>query len=125
MALSRSWRTRLRADCIRGVNADCHAARESIGSAPLGQAAQGVAASPGDWIPIAREDGSVVRFRVEGLERWPKAAFPTRRVFGDTHTATLRLVTCSGNFDPSTGHYVDKTIMYAARPRVRQPRRRQ
>jgi Sortase domain len=79
----------------------------------------------GDWIRIARADGSVVRFRVEGLERWPKAAFPTRRVFGDTHTATLRLVTCSGNFDPSTGHYVDNTIVYAARPRVRQPRRGQ
>jgi sortase (surface protein transpeptidase) len=79
----------------------------------------------GDWIRIARADGSVVRFRVEGLERWPKAAFPTRRVFGDTHTATLRLVTCSGNFDASTGHYVDNTIVYAARPRVRQPRREQ
>ena len=73
----------------------------------------------GDWIRIARADGSVVRFRVEGLERWPKAAFPTRRVFGNTDTATLRLVTCSGNFDPSTGHYVDNTIVYAARPRVR------
>jgi hypothetical protein len=73
----------------------------------------------GDWIRIGRADGSVVRFRVEGLERWPKAAFPTRRVFGGTHTAALRLVTCSGNFDPSTGHYVDNTIVYAARPRVR------
>ena len=49
----------------------------------------------GDWIRIARADGSVVRFRVEGLERWPKAAFPTRRVFGGTQTAALRLVTCS------------------------------
>ena len=73
----------------------------------------------GDWIRIGRADGSVVRFRVEGLERWPKAAFPTRRVFGGTQTAALRLVTCSGNFDPSTGHYVDNTIVYAARPRVR------
>ena len=73
----------------------------------------------GDWIRIGRADGSVVRFRVEGLERWPKAAFPTRRVFGNTHRATLRLVTCSGNFDPSTGHCVDNTIVYAARPRVR------
>ena len=73
----------------------------------------------GDWIWIGRADGSVVRFRVEGLERWPKVAFPTRRVFGDTDAATLRLVTCSGNFDPSTGHYVDNTIVYAARPRVR------
>jgi sortase (surface protein transpeptidase) len=74
----------------------------------------------GNLIRIRRADGSVVRFRVEGLERWPKAAFPTRRVFGKTRVAALRLVTCSGNFDPSTGHYVDNTIVYA----VRVPERR-
>jgi hypothetical protein len=73
----------------------------------------------GDLIRIGRADRSVVRFRVQGLERWPKAAFPTRRVFGRTRLAALRLVTCSGNFDPSTGHYVDNTIVYATRVRVR------
>jgi sortase (surface protein transpeptidase) len=72
----------------------------------------------GDLIRIGRTDGSVVRFRVEGTERWPKAAFPTRRVFGRTRLAALRLVTCSGNFDASTGHYVDNTIVYATRIRV-------
>ena len=69
----------------------------------------------GNVIRISRADGSVVQFRVEGLERWPKAAFPTRRVFGRTRGSVLRLVTCSGNFDSSTGHYVDNTIVYAAR----------
>jgi hypothetical protein len=76
----------------------------------------------GDLIRIRRADGSVVRFRVEGLERWPKAAFPTRRVFGKTRIAALRLVTCSGEFDASTGHYVDNTIAYAARVPVRRGR---
>ena len=73
----------------------------------------------GDLIVIRRADRSVVRFRVEGLERWPKAEFPTRRVFRPTRISTLRLVTCSGNFDASTGHYVDNTIVYAARVPVR------
>jgi sortase family protein len=73
----------------------------------------------GDLVRVGRADGSVVRFRVEGLERWPKATFPTRRVFGRTHTSTLRLVTCSGAFDRASGHYVDNTIVYAARVRVR------
>jgi hypothetical protein len=73
----------------------------------------------GDVIRIRRADGSVVRFHVEGLERWPKAAFPTHRVFGTTRTSALRLVTCSGDFDASIGHYVDNTIVYAARARVR------
>ena len=73
----------------------------------------------GNIIRVGRVDGSVVRFRVEGLERWPKAEFPTHRVFRPTRISTLRLVTCSGNFDASTGHYVDNTIVYAARVRVR------
>jgi hypothetical protein len=73
----------------------------------------------GDIIRVERADRSVVRFRVEGLERWPKAEFPTRRVFRPTRISTLRLVTCSGNFDRSTGHYVDNTIVYAARVQVR------
>ena len=73
----------------------------------------------GNIIRIARADGSVVRFRVEGLERWPKAEFPTHKVFRRSRLAALRLVTCSGNFDASTGHYVDNTIVYAARVRVR------
>jgi len=73
----------------------------------------------GNLISIARADGSVARFRVEGLERWPKADFPTRKVFRPTRISTLRLVTCSGNFDTSTGHYVDNTIVYAARVPVK------
>ena len=76
----------------------------------------------GNVISIRRAGGSVVRFRVEGLERWPKSAFPTRRVFGRRpRISVLRLVTCSGNFDESTGHYVDNTIVYAARVPVRRP----
>ena len=70
----------------------------------------------GNVISISRAGGSVVRFRVEGLERWPKSDFPTRRVFGrKPRISVLRVVTCSGNFDRSTGHYVDNTIVYAAR----------
>ncbi len=56
-----------------------------------------------------------MRFRVEGTERWPKDEFPTRRVFGPTRVATLRLITCSGDFDASTGHYVDNTVVFAVR----------
>ena len=70
----------------------------------------------GNVISIRRADHTTVRFRVEGLERWPKSEFPTQRVFGRRSTiSVLRLVTCSGNFDSSTGHYVDNTIVYAVR----------
>jgi hypothetical protein len=70
---------------------------------------------PGNRILVRRADGSTARFRVNGLERWPKSEFPTRRVYGRTRGPVLRLVTCSGNFDASAGHYVDNTIVFASR----------
>ncbi|HEY2603000.1 MAG TPA: class F sortase [Thermoleophilaceae bacterium] len=69
----------------------------------------------GDLIRIRRADGSAVNFRVQGLERWPKVDFPAGKVFEHTRGATLRLITCSGSFDRASGHYIDNTIVYAAR----------
>jgi Sortase domain len=68
----------------------------------------------GDKIVIRGAHGRTVRFRINGLERWPKAAFPTRRVYGRTRGSVLRLVTCSGAFNASSGHYVDNTIVFAS-----------
>jgi sortase (surface protein transpeptidase) len=75
----------------------------------------------GDSIAITRADHSVIHFKVQGLETWPKASFPTKRVFGRTRTATLRLITCSGPFNSSSGHYVDNTIVYAVHPPRQRP----
>jgi LPXTG-site transpeptidase (sortase) family protein len=69
----------------------------------------------GDSIRVTVAGGKTIRFMVDGVERWPKAKFPTKRVFGTTRAATLRLITCSGAFDRATGHYVDNTIVYAVR----------
>jgi sortase (surface protein transpeptidase) len=69
----------------------------------------------GDAIRITVAGGKTLRFTVAGLEHWPKARFPTKRVFGRTRAATLRLITCSGVFDHSTGHYLSDTVVYAVR----------
>ena len=69
----------------------------------------------GDLIRIGRTDGSTVSFKVDRLEQWPKADFPTQRVYGRTREPVLRLVTCSGDFDRATRHYTDNTIVYASR----------
>ena len=71
----------------------------------------------GNLIHVRRADDSVASFRVEGVERWPKDRFPTRRVYHPTRASTLRLITCGGSFDSSTGHYLDNTIVYATRTR--------
>ena len=69
----------------------------------------------GALVHIRRADHSVVSFRVEGAERWPKDRFPTRRVYRRTARSTLRLITCGGGFDRATGHYLDNVIVYATR----------
>ena len=69
----------------------------------------------GDLIRVVRSDGTVVRFRVQRSEHWPKSHFPSKRVYGPTSEAALRLVTCGGSFDAATGHYLENTIVYAAR----------
>jgi sortase (surface protein transpeptidase) len=68
----------------------------------------------GDAIVVVRRDGSRARFTVQRSERYPKSDFPTAKVYGPTSGPTLRLITCGGDFDSSTGHYVDNTVVYAA-----------
>jgi Sortase domain len=67
----------------------------------------------GDRISVVRRDGSRVRFVVRRTERYPKARFPTARVYGRTQGATLRVITCSGTFDRASGHYLDNAVVYA------------
>ena len=67
----------------------------------------------GDEIVVVRRDGSRTRFSVQRSERYPKADFPTAKVYGPTPGPALRLITCGGDFDRSTGHYLDNTVVYA------------
>jgi hypothetical protein len=67
----------------------------------------------GDRINIVRANRSVARFTVQRLGRYSKARFPTAQVYGPTRRPTLRLITCSGTFDRSTGHYLDNTVVFA------------
>jgi sortase (surface protein transpeptidase) len=70
----------------------------------------------GDAVTVERRDGSAVRFTVRAVRHYAKRAFPTRQVYGPTPRPTLRLITCSGDFDRSTGHYIDNTVVYAEIP---------
>jgi hypothetical protein len=51
---------------------------------------------------------------VPRVERWPKAGFPTGRVYGATRRPALWQITCGGAFDGSTGHCLDNTIVFAS-----------
>ena len=69
---------------------------------------------PGDRIRVARKDGSIATFAVDDVHRFHKAAFPSAFVYGNTDHAALRLVTCGGAFDSSTGHYLDNIVVRAS-----------
>jgi LPXTG-site transpeptidase (sortase) family protein len=69
----------------------------------------------GDQIKVVLKNRSTVRFVVQSTRRVPKNHFPTKLVYGSTKGPTLRLITCDGRFDRSTGHYVDNYVVFAAR----------
>lgn len=67
----------------------------------------------GDKIRVSRSDGIIAEFTVDGVEQVSKKAFPSRRVYGNTGEATLRLITCGGVYNRQTHHYTDNIIVYA------------
>jgi hypothetical protein len=66
-----------------------------------------------DVITIVAKDGSRIRYAVTATLVTPKSDFPTKMVYGKTPKPTLRLITCDGAFNSSTGHYVDNYIVFA------------
>jgi sortase (surface protein transpeptidase) len=68
---------------------------------------------PGDRIKITLADRTVVRFVVTWGIAVQKKRFPWQRVAGGTAQPALRVITCDGAFDRSTGHYVDNYVVFA------------
>jgi sortase (surface protein transpeptidase) len=69
--------------------------------------------NPGERVYVTRSDGTVATFSVTRVQDYPKASFPTSAVYGPAPDAELRLITCGGTFDSSTGHYLSNVIAYA------------
>jgi hypothetical protein len=68
--------------------------------------------APGDLIYVDREDGSRPAFVIYAVESYPKDAFPTGRVYGDTPGPEIRLITCGGVFDRDAGHYEENVVAF-------------
>jgi hypothetical protein len=71
-------------------------------------------ARPGTVIEVVGADGSVQRFAVDRVQSFPKTRFPTEEVYLPGLEPELRLVTCGGRFDRTTGHYVDNVVVWAS-----------
>ena len=67
---------------------------------------------PGDLILVHGDDDDVATFAVEWQEQTLKTELPTERIWNDTQEPVIRLVTCGGDFDRSSGHYLSNVIVY-------------
>lgn len=67
---------------------------------------------PGNEVDVTLADGRVAVFTIDGVRSYPKDQFPTQVVYGNTNDPALRLLTCGGNFDASTGHYLDNIVAF-------------
>jgi hypothetical protein len=69
---------------------------------------------PGDEVFVTLSDGQVAVFGVTGVRQYPKGRFPTLTVYGNTTYPALRLLTCGGQFDDATHHYLSNTVVFAS-----------
>jgi sortase (surface protein transpeptidase) len=69
--------------------------------------------APGDEILVDRADGTTARFEVEVLERYRQSEFPNEKVYSMTDYPSLRLITCSGEYDKGSKRYSHNTVVYA------------
>jgi sortase (surface protein transpeptidase) len=67
----------------------------------------------GDRILVGQAGGVARSFVVQRVERSAKEALPVERIWNRTRQPVLRLITCGGSFDRSTGHYRDNIVVYA------------
>jgi Sortase domain len=61
---------------------------------------------------VLRADGAWVRYVIDSVREFPKTHFPTKLVYAPHRGTTIRLVTCGGAFDHSTGHFVDNIVAF-------------
>lgn len=71
------------------------------------------ALKPGARIYVREADGAVAVFKVNAVRIYLKSSFPDSLVYGPTDYAALRLITCGGSFDPTTGSYLSNVVVYA------------
>src|SRR5258708_29365061 len=69
---------------------------------------------PGDSVDVTLADGITAVFRVTGVRQYAKSNFPAKTIYGATHHAALRLITCGGAFDRVTGNYLSSIIVFAS-----------
>ena len=67
----------------------------------------------GDTVDVTLADGVVAHFAVSTVAMYGKAQFPAAEVYGSHGIPALQLVTCGGQFDRATDHYLSNIVVYS------------
>lgn len=67
---------------------------------------------PGDEFYVGNTRGDTAAFVVDYSESVLKTDLPTERIWEVTSQAVIRLITCGGDWDAATGHYLSNLIVY-------------
>ncbi len=70
---------------------------------------------PGSIVEVTADNGEVYRYEVTTVQLLPADAGSLETVTADTGGETLTLITCGGDWDPSSQHYVHRTVVQATR----------
>jgi len=68
----------------------------------------------GDTVDVSLGDGAVAHFAVTTVASYLKTQFPAQQVYASHGYSALQLVTCGGQFDSSTGHYLSNVMVYTS-----------
>jgi hypothetical protein len=68
----------------------------------------------GDIVDVILADGVTAQFDVTSAAMYLKTNFPDQLVYASHGYSALQLVTCGGDFDAQTGHYLSNTVVYTS-----------
>jgi hypothetical protein len=69
---------------------------------------------PGNHIKVTLADGITADFRVTGVREYAKDEYPANTIYAPADYAALRVITCGGDFDAATGHYLNSVVVFAS-----------
>lgn len=73
------------------------------------------ALQPGATLQVKDQAGKTATFSVIETKSYPAHAAPTHIIFGDSPTARLNLITCTGEWDAANNSYTHRLVIFAAR----------
>jgi hypothetical protein len=77
--------------------------------------------TPGDEVSVTLANGAVAHFAVSSVVLYSKDNFPDEEVYGPHGGSDLQIVTCGGQFDQQTGHYLSNVVAYTSLSSITNP----